>query len=212
MTTNNGSKKSMRSNMSGEARKTQLIKATIKCIAKKGLSSTTMVDVTSEAGLSLGIVNLHFQSKEKLLNETLRYVSDEYRIGSNAIFSDDSKTVVEKIIAHVDYDFCKKNISRNKLAVWFAFWGEAKSRPIYQDICAKHDVFLSDNLTQLFFNLKSSGNYQQVKPEIVNLGYTALIDGLWLDLLITPNLLSVETARAVALNYLMVQFPKHFSD
>ena len=39
-----------------EVRKEQLIQATIKCIAKHGLSGVTMARVTQEAGLSLGIV------------------------------------------------------------------------------------------------------------------------------------------------------------
>mgnify|MGYP002640979156 FL=1 len=64
--------------LSKQARRKQLIEATIQCIADKGLSGTTMADVTQRAGLSLGIVNLHFQSKEKLLIETLNFISDEY--------------------------------------------------------------------------------------------------------------------------------------
>ena len=60
---------SKRRAMSKQARREQLIQATIKCIAKNGLSGTTMADITREAGLSLGIVNLHFESKEKLLIE-----------------------------------------------------------------------------------------------------------------------------------------------
>ena len=71
--------------MSKQARRKQLIQATIKCIAKNGLSSTTMADVTQQAGLSMGIINLHFQSKEKLLIETLQYISDEYTEGLNKI-------------------------------------------------------------------------------------------------------------------------------
>ena len=37
-----------------------------------------MADVTQDAGLSSGIVNLHFLSKDKLFEETLLYLSDEY--------------------------------------------------------------------------------------------------------------------------------------
>ena len=55
-----------------------LIQSTINCIANRGIAGTTMADVTKDAGLSLGIVNLHFKSKEKLFEETLRFVSDEY--------------------------------------------------------------------------------------------------------------------------------------
>ena len=40
---------------------------------------TTIATVAREAGLSQGIINLHFQTKERLLTETLRYLADEYR-------------------------------------------------------------------------------------------------------------------------------------
>ncbi len=60
-------------------RRTQLIEATIRSIAKNGLSDTTTASVASEAGLSQGIINLHFDSKEKLLLATLERVVDEYR-------------------------------------------------------------------------------------------------------------------------------------
>jgi len=64
--------------LSKARRRRQLIHATIKCISKKGLGSLTLADVASEAGLSQGIVNLHFDSKDNLLNETLRFLAEDY--------------------------------------------------------------------------------------------------------------------------------------
>ena len=56
---------------SKETRQQQLIEATIDSLAKRGYSETTMADVADGAGLSRGIVNFHFESKEKLLVATL---------------------------------------------------------------------------------------------------------------------------------------------
>ena len=140
--------------LSKQARRKQLIEATIKCIADKGLSGTTMADVTQQAGLSLGIVNLHFQTKEKLLIETLSYISNEYTTGLNEIFNDEKLTTEQKILAHINFDFSRKITDRNKLAVWFAFWGETKSRPTYMSICASYISEIATNLTQLFAILK----------------------------------------------------------
>ena len=193
-----------------QARRNQLIMATIKCIARKGLSAVTMADITTEAGLSLGIVNLHFQSKERLLVETLRHISDEYRSGLDKIFHDPKKTTAEKITVHIQYDFSRKIVDRNKLAVWFAFWGETKSRPTYLSICADYIADIANNLTQLFAQLKSEGNYDNVDPELTCICYTALADGLWLDLLGTPKGLKPKQAYNVAMHYLATQFPQHF--
>ena len=197
--------------LSKQARRKQLIEATIKCIADKGLSGTTMADVTQQAGLSLGIVNLHFQSKEKLLIETMRYVSNEYTNGLTKIFNDQSLNTEQKILAHINFDFSRNIIDRNKLAVWFAFWGETKSRPTYFSICASYINEIANNLTELFVLLKQQGGYKQVNPELVCTCYTALSDGLWLDLLVTPKGLKPAQAQSVAMHYLATQFPNHFT-
>ncbi len=196
--------------LSKQARRKQLIEATIQCIADKGLSGTTMADVTQRAGLSLGIVNLHFQSKEKLLIETLNFISDEYTSGLNKIFNNQRLNTEQKILAHINFDFSREIIDRNKLAVWFAFWGETKSRPAYFLICASYIMEIANNLTNLFALLKQQGDYTEVDPELVCTCYTALSDGLWLDLLITPKGLKPAQAQSIAMHYLATQFPNHF--
>ena len=196
--------------ISKQARRSQLIEATIECIARKGLSSTTMADVTQQAGLSLGIVNLHFVSKERLLIETLQFVADEYQQGLEKIYRNKTLSVAEKIRAQADYDFSKKIIKPDKLAVWFAFWGEAKARPTYSEICARYDALVASHLSELFEQLKAEGNYTDVNPSRVSIGYTALTDGLWLDLLISPRKLTAAEDRVVVDDFLASQFPYHF--
>ena len=60
-------------------RREQLIEATIESISRYGISGTTMNTVTGFAGLSVGIVNFHFESKENLYQETLRFLGEEHR-------------------------------------------------------------------------------------------------------------------------------------
>ena len=79
--------KSTKRTATREKRRQQLIDATVKCIARKGMGSTTLGDVASEAGLSQGIVNLHFESKENLLNETLTSIADEYKTQFNRVWT-----------------------------------------------------------------------------------------------------------------------------
>lgn len=196
--------------MPKQARREQLIKATIKCIAGNGLSATTMADITREAGLSMGIVNLHFESKEKLLVETLRSVTGEYKEGLDKIFNDPDKSAVEKLAAHIEYDFSKNILNRNKLAVWFAFWGEAKSRPTYSKIFAKHDKALAGNLTKLFEAVIKDGQYKRFNAERISTAYRALADGLWLNILVTPKDATPKQARLIGMDYLATLFPKHF--
>lgn len=195
-----------------EVRREQLIHATIKCIAKHGLSGTTVALVTSEAGLSLGIANLHFQSKEKLLLETLQYVTAEYAAGQAEILdSEELVSTAAKIEALLKFDFSPGVIDKNKLAVWFAFLGEAKSRPTYQRICSRQDSTAEAGITALFQQALDEADNKTADAGLLAAGYIALVDGLWLNALVDPRRLPWKKAYRAARHYLTSAFPRHIN-
>ena len=177
--------KTRRRAASPEQRREQLIKATIKCIARKGLSKTTMADVTKTARLSLGIVNLHFQSKDKLLVETLRYIADEYKQGWDAIVNDETLAPAEKIRALVDFDFSPEIANPAKLSVWFAFWGESRSRPKYMKVCGANDKAFSEQILAQCQALEAQ-TMARLGADTAALSIEGMIDGLWQNFLIGP--------------------------
>ena len=194
-----------------EARREQLILATIRSVADRGLADTTIATVAQEAGLSQGIVNLHFRSKDGLLTETLRYLADEYRNAVQEAAEIASVSPVEGLLAMVELDFRRTICSREKLAVWFAFWGERRFRPTYRRICAERDRSYDDMVRVICARLCDEGGYRDVEPALVADGLSALTDGLWLDLLVRPDSMSRERAKRVTLSYLADVFPRHFT-
>jgi TetR/AcrR family transcriptional repressor of bet genes len=194
-----------------EERRQQLIEATIRCVANHGLADTTIATVAQEAGLSQGIINLHFQSKENLLTETLRYLSDEYRNACSEAAAASNISPAAGLQALVDLDFRRNICTRDKLAVWFAFWGERKFRPTYRRICAERDKSYDDVTRVLCQKLCEQGSYTDVDPALVADGLGALTDGLWLDLLVRPESMSRELAWRISVTYLAQVFPRHFS-
>lgn len=193
-----------------EERREQLILATIRSVADRGLADTTIATVAQEAGLSQGIVNLHFRSKDGLLTETLRYLADEYRSACEEAAAAGELSPVAGLLAMVELDFRRSICSRDKLAVWFAFWGERRFRPTYRRICAARDRSYDDMVRVICARLCAEGGYADVEPTLVADGLSALTDGLWLDLLVRPESMSRERARQIALSYLADAFPRHF--
>ncbi|MBE9538124.1 MAG: TetR/AcrR family transcriptional regulator [Proteobacteria bacterium] len=193
-----------------EVRQQQLIDATVKSIAKNGLSGTTMATITGEAGLSMGIANLHFESKDKLLTATLAHITSEYNNGQAEILaSTEYKSLADKLRALLNYQLSTNLIQKNKLAVWFAFWGEAKARPTYQRICSRSDIQAEKAIRNFFQEVIDEGHYAQADAELLAIGYTALLDGLWLDLLVAPGRTNRAKAKRVAAQYLSSAFPQH---
>jgi TetR/AcrR family transcriptional repressor of bet genes len=195
-----------------EERQQQLIQATIRSVASNGLSDTTMATVSREAGLSQGIINLHFQSKDRLLVETLRFLSEQYQSAWEKAVSKAGDAPADKLAAMVATDFKSPVCDRNKLAVWFAFWGESKSRPTYRKICALRDMAYRVEMMQVCEELVEKGGYQDVDASSVAAGLSAMTSGLWLDMLTNPRSMSRQRAKQICMFYLATTFPRHFPE
>ena len=195
---------------SKEVRQLQLIEATIDSLAKRGYSETTMADVADGAGLSRGIVNFHFESKEKLLVATLQYMADEYSQHWRAALQKAGDDPARQLGTLVAADFDRSICNKRKLAAWCAFWGEAKSRPTYQALCGARDEAYQNVFIDLCRRLKKDGGYD-FEPVSAALGLSAMLEGLWLRLMMGTEEVTRETAHHAAAEYLASVFPKHFS-
>jgi len=196
--------------LSKERRRQQLIDATIKCIARKGLGSTTLADVAMEAGLSQGIVNLHFNSKDNLLTETLRFLAEDYDAQFMQAIEKAAADAASKLQALMEMDMSPSICDRKKLSVWFAFWGEVKAVPTYQKMCAAYD----DRYDKIMFGLCSDivreGDYENIDAQIVTDALSSLTDGLWLSCLINPKSFDRRSALMSVYSYLKAVFPNHY--
>ena len=195
---------------SKETRRLQLIEATIDSLAKRGYSDTTMADVADGAGLSRGIVNFHFESKEKLLVGTLQHMADEYAAHWRGALAKAGDDPAKQLWAMVAADFDRAVCSKRKLAAWCAFWGEAKSRPTYQALCGSRDAAYQNVVVELCTALGRAGGYDFV-PVSTALALSAMLEGLWLRLMIGGDEISREKAFEAAAEHLATVFPRHFT-
>lgn len=193
-----------------EVRRSQLIDATINSIAKHGIGGTTMSTVTDIAGLSIGIVNFHFKSKQNLFEETLIYLAREHHEQWYRAYLDAGLSAPEKLLAIVDAHFDRKICSRKKLAVWFAFYGEARRREIYRHLIDQIDDERVSISTRLCREILDQGRYANpLPPEQIARTLEALYDGLMLNLLMYPGYTTRDKARDQVHAYLATVFPDH---
>lgn len=194
---------------SKEIRRQQLIEATIDVMARKGYSGTTMLDVAKAAGLSSGIVNFHFETKEKLLVETLKYLADEYRANWHKALTAGGDDAAESLRALLFSDFNPEICSARKLAAWCAFWAEAQSRPTYLEHCGSNDEEYSAIVLDLCRAIIKKGRYP-LAPELIARALDALLEGLWLDLMTMAKPYSLDDAKQTIAACLHAFFPKHY--
>jgi TetR/AcrR family transcriptional repressor of bet genes len=195
---------------SKDVRRQQLIEATLEVLAKKGYAGTTMADVAKAAGLSSGIVNFHFDTKENLLAETLRYLSDEYRAQWRRALEDTvDEPPAHRLAAVMRTDFSPEVCAPKKLAAWGAFWGESASRPTYLKYCSANDAEYQDTIERLCRAIIAEGNYPYDEAQVAR-GFNALTEGLWLDIMTQEKPMTPAEALKTAFACLHAFFPKHF--
>ena len=110
----------------------------------------------------------------------------------------------------MELDFSRTICDRKKLAVWFAFMEETRSRPIYMKTCAEYDRRYVEVEAELFAELLRDDAESRHDPQVLATTLDALIDGLWLDILLTPKEMDRNRARNLVLNYLHTVLPDYF--
>jgi TetR/AcrR family transcriptional repressor of bet genes len=188
-----------------EVRREQLIVATIDCIARKGFSELTLAEVAETAKLSTGIVNFYFKSKDALLNATLAHMVGEYRRTWRANVEAAPPSPAAKITAMLEGDFQRLVANRKAVTVWYAFWGETRWRPDFMAVCQELNREFQSVAADLFAQLGVQ------EPMLVAKGFSAMSDGLWLDMLINPKETDRDTARRVVRAFLHGLYPNHFA-
>ena len=188
----------------------KLLTATLNSIAKYGFADTTLARVSAGAGLSRGIVNFHFRTKDALFLETLKFISREYREFRQRALNAAGPTTAEKLEAMLIADFEPPISNRNRIAVRFAFYGEAKSRPTYMAACTEIDDYEFDSTDELCRAIIEEGGYENRESYLITQGLSAMGEGLWLDLLVSPHTNNLEKSKATMRHYLAALFPKHF--
>lgn len=193
-----------------DLRRQQLIEATITVIGRQGYAGTRLADVARQAKVSYGVVGFYFKTKEDLLLATLQYLADEYtRVWRDAV-AKAGPSPVDRLRAIIDADFSPKIASEKKIAVWYAFWAEGRTRPKYRQLCAQLYNDYHWQVRTLVEELIEQGGYSDLDPHQVTLALNAMTDGMWLDLQIQPREFNREQAKQTIEMFLGKLFPAEF--
>lgn len=198
-----------RRKLSRDARRVQLIEATIEVLATRGYARTTLTEVANQAGLSHGLVNFHFQTKEKLLTETLLFLAEEYRQNWLAALNASGNSPAERLDALLRADFNPDICTPAKLSAWCSFWGEAQSRPMYQERCGSNDQIYNDQMEAICAALLKESSLIANPVHIARV-IRVTTEGVWLDMMTMNAPYSRDEALATVHCCAAAFFPKHF--
>lgn len=193
-----------------DLRRQQIIEATIAVIGRKGYAGTRLADVARQAKVSYGVVGFYFNTKDELLLATLQWLADEYtRVWRDAV-AKAGPAPADRLRAIIEADFSRKIASEKKIAVWYAFWAEARTRSSYRKLCAELYRDYHWQVRTIIQEIIDQGGYD-LDAHQVTVALNAMTDGMWLDLQIQPRDFDRELAKQAIQMFLAQLFPAEFS-
>ncbi len=179
-----------------EEKKEQLIEATLQSVEAFGIQGTTINRISQFAGVSAGIISHYFGGKQALMEATVRYLLNALQKTLLAELAKSDGSQRARLMAIVEANFSKLQVSDRAAKTWLAFWAQAMHDP---ELARLQRV----NEKRLFSNLKVT--LREVVPEdlVVEKAQTiaALIDGLWLRSALSTGSLTVSQAEQICRNY-----------
>jgi TetR/AcrR family transcriptional repressor of bet genes len=187
-----------------DIRRLELIRATCRCLVRYGASETSVRTIADEAGLSLGMVRHHFNSKDELLAATLQYLSDQIQVQiqqATAAAGDDPRARLKAFVtASLNPDAREPDYVMNR----FVFWGLAHRN---QAVRAVHDRIYDRFEKQLRQVIEDVASANGVKADCRTLTIVvmALFKGIWVELSLSAR--RIQTRKMI--EHVMILLDHH---
>lgn len=171
-------------------RRETLIEVTIQCLEAGGLEGASVRKISTKAGISVGLINHHFTSKEHLIAEAYRSVAEEVLrcATQQAILVGDKPRT--QLSGFFQGSFIKAD--PGYLKVWTAFWSMSGQSPQVRSVHDKTNRDFRASLENLLKNLCDDPDEISFDVRLAAIGLSALIDGLWLELCLNPETFTPE--------------------
>lgn len=180
-----------------EVRRRQLIEATLQCLAEFGHSGTSVRAVCARAGVSPGLVTHHFEGIDDLVAAAYAHAGELAASALEAAMSTAGDDPVARIRAFVDASFRPPLLDSDLLAVWLAFWSLVRRDPEIRRI---HASIYGDYRRMLEAQVGAIATAHELDLDIrlTVLGFTAMMDGLWLELCLDATTFTPAEAQRIA--------------
>ena len=184
---------------SPEVRRQDMLAVTINCLARLGPRGTTGREICRQAGVSHGLLRHYFNNPENLLLETYQELCDQVitRFEEEAALpADNPWQTIDRLFAAL---FSDQWANSDILGAWIAFWTLVRSNEEFAKVSEDHNR----KLRTLLANAVSLLPRGQMAPDDVATLLSAVMDGLWLDVCLSPTRLPRD--RAITLGQMTLR-------
>ncbi len=187
----------------------KIIDATVEVITTRGIAGTTIARVVDLAGVSMGLVNVHFRSKEILLAEVLQQMAERYRKHWRDRLDAAPAAAGVRLTALLLADLDDEVLNLKTLGVWFSFRAQIRARPEYRDLVGMREAAQMRQTVDLINDINRECKMRH-DPESVARLLATTMEGLWAEYYLYPD--EFDRGQAIAILELLLEslYPGYF--
>ncbi|MGH3547429.1 MAG: TetR/AcrR family transcriptional regulator [Pseudonocardiaceae bacterium] len=182
------------------ARRLDVVEALFRVVVRSGLQQTSLRAVADEAKLNIGSVRHYFDNQQELMRFAMQSMLDRvaarlYRrveeLPAMGALSHPRRRqwVVDLLSELLPLD----DTRRGEVIVWMEFTTAARTNPVFDDLARKSAAGTRSLVRQVLTGILRAGLDLNAETERL----TALLDGLSINAVLRPDLLSADDCVAV---------------
>ncbi len=170
----------------------------MRVLAARGAAGASVRTIAAAAGVSPGLVTHHFGGVDRLVAASYDHVAAQVAAALEMAVEAAGSAPRARLGAYVAANFTAPIADPALLATWLALWSLARGDAA---MLARHEQHYAGFRARLEVLLAECG-VPPARVRLAAIGVTALVDGLWLELCLSPDSFSADEARRIAAAYL----------
>lgn len=180
------------SRLEPEQRKALLVDATLVCLKRYGFQGASVRKICAEAGVSVGLINHHYEGKDALVAEAYLAVSERVMGLLRCAVESAPAPARRRLSAFFQASFSAEMLDPQLLDAWLVFWGAVTHiesiRRVHDQSYGNYRSLLADALALL----AEEEGWPAFDAGLAAISLSALLDGLWLESGLNPTTFTPE--------------------
>lgn len=180
-----------------EARREELITATLACLNRLGTAGASVRRISAEAGVSMGLINHHFSGIDGLVAAAYEALAQRLLARSRTAALQAGSEPRARLHAFFLASFAPEALDPALFRTWLVFWSLVPHSREMRAVRERSSREVRSLLETLLGDLLRLPGMPAFRVRPAAIGLSALMDGLWVELSLSSS--SFAPAEAVAL-------------
>src|SRR5271163_3938314 len=177
-------------------RREALVDATLRCLKQFGHEGVSVRRISAAAGVSIGLINHHFPSKSGLIAETYETLALSLLDSIRRQAENKAVSPRDRLSNFFRASFAPEIVDPQLFNVWLVFWSMVAHSPEIRAVHFSTYGKYRSVLESLLGQLVESGAAPPFKLRPAAIALSALLDGYWVELSLSPSVFKPREAIA----------------